>query len=118
MIPAQRGSVAPVWAPPVWLEVPPRTPEFSKVLKAPTVPHVSEVPQLSEVLMVPSILGAPLILRVSAKPMTPEGPQFPKGPLVPMDASPVLLDATSGLVVLGDVSETSGFLCKICGFCL
>ena len=35
-----------------------------------------------------------------------------------LEASSGLLDATSGLVALGEVNERSGFLCKIGGFCL
>lgn len=36
-----------------------------------------------------------------------------EAPEVPMEAPPVILDGKSGLVVLGEVSERSGLLCKI-----
>lgn len=42
--------------------------------------------------------------------------EAPPVPEVPMEAPPVVLDGKSGLVVLGEVSERSGFLCKIGGF--
>lgn len=45
-------------------------------------------------------------------------PEVPIAPGMPLDASCLFLDLRSGLVVLGDVNERSGFLCKIGGFCL
>lgn len=39
--------------------------------------------------------------------------EAPPVPEVPMEAPPVILDGKSGLVVLGEVSERSGLLCKI-----
>lgn len=78
-------------------------PRFSK---APMVASALVVSMIPEVPMVPKLLLIPVISRV---------PQVPEAPV---DASPLFLDPKSSLVVLGEVNERSGFLCKVGGFCL
>lgn len=83
------------------------------MLQVSEVPQVPEVPQFS---MVPFKVFLALV--VAMIPVAQMVPKVLLVPVVPRDASPLSLAAVSGLFVLGEVDETSGFLCKIGGFCL
>lgn len=84
--------------------------QVPEALKFSTVPiAMSKVPPA---FGVPT--GVPALLRVTDTPVIPVAPQVLD---VPGDASPLFV-GKGGLVFPGEVNETSGFLCKIGGFCL
>ncbi len=102
---------------------------FLKVLQVSEVPCVPESPQFSKVPAAPFKAFSALLVSI-----IPEESMVSEVLLVlnealeicrdsrvleeHLDASAAFLNVCSGLVNLGDVNETSGFLCTVSGFCL
>lgn len=77
---------------------------------------VFEVPKISFKVFLATVVPMPMVFEVLLVPVVLRVCEVQAVPEVPMRAPSVVLDAKSGLVVLGEVSERSGFLCRIGGF--